>query len=249
MSIPTSKTQPQTSDILLQANGIMKRYGGVIALNGIDLVQRRGEMLGMIGPNGSGKTTFVNVISGHTKANGGAIHFDGVPMVRRKPYQIAQSGLVRTYQAVRVFGELSARDNIATAQVDARTAMDAFGVAELAEWLRISYRFDARAGSLTLFEQRQLELLMRLAQKPKLIMLDEPVGGLSSTEVRAMIALLAELKTRCTLFIIEHTMKVIRELADKVVVLMAGAKMAEGPPADILADKRVIERYLGTANA
>ena len=249
MTIPTSKAPPQTGDILLQANGIAKRFSGVIALKGIDLVQRRGEALGMIGPNGSGKTTFVNIISGQIKANGGAIRFDGASMDGCKPYQIAQAGLVRTYQSVRVFGELSARDNIATAQVDARTSMDASGVAELADWLRISYRLDALAGSLTLFEQRQLELLMRLVQKPKLIMLDEPVGGLSSTEVRAMIALLAELKTRCTLFIIEHTMKVIRELADKVVVLMAGAKMAEGPPADILADKRVIERYLGTADA
>jgi ABC-type branched-subunit amino acid transport system ATPase component len=98
-------------------------------------------------------------------------------------------------------------------------------------------------------EQRQVELLMRLVQKPKLMMLDEPVGGLSSAEVRTMIGVLSELKGRCTIFVIEHTMKVIRELADKVVVLMAGEKLAEGPPAQILADQRVIDRYLGTADA
>jgi ABC-type branched-subunit amino acid transport system ATPase component len=105
------------------------------------------------------------------------------------------------------------------------------------------------AGGLTLFEQRKLELLMRLVQRPKLLMLDEPVGGLSLNEVRAMIALLSQLKARCTLFIIEHTMKVVRELADRVVVLLAGEKIADGPPRDILADQRVVENYLGSIDA
>lgn len=237
------------ADIILEARGVTKRFGGVVALRGIDVTQRRGEALGMIGPNGSGKTTFVNVISGHLRANAGAVVFNGATLDGRKPYQIAQAGLLRTYQAVRVFGELTARANVDAALLDAKRPLGPEGVAELADWLRISHRLDKQAGSLTLFEQRQLELLMRLVQQPALIMLDEPVGGLSAPEVRAMIGLLAELKSRCTVFLIEHTMKVIRELADKVVVLMAGEKMAEGAPADILADKRVIERYLGNADA
>jgi ABC-type branched-subunit amino acid transport system ATPase component len=203
----------------------------------------------MIGPNGSGKTTFVNLISGHLKGNSGSIRFDGRSIEGRNPYQIAQAGLTRTYQAVRVFGELTVRENVGTALVDAPSALGQDGVRELADWLRIGHRFDARAGGLTLLEQRQVELLMRLVQRPKLIMLDEPVGGLSSVEVRVMIAILAELKSRCTIFVIEHTMKVIRELADKVVVLLAGEKLAEGPPADILADQRVIDRYLGNIDA
>lgn len=235
--------------ILLNAQAISKRFGGVVALKGIDLIQHQGETLGMIGPNGSGKTTFVNVISGHLKANSGTVSFDGKPFAGRKPFQIAQAGLTRTYQAVRVFGQLTVRENIATALVDAPDPSNPEKVAELADWLRIAHRFDARAGGLTLIEQRQLELLMRLIQNPKLMMLDEPVGGLSSPEVRTMIALLAELKARCTIFVIEHTMKVIRELADKVVVLMAGEKLAEGTPAEILADQRVIDRYLGSAHA
>jgi ABC-type branched-subunit amino acid transport system ATPase component len=237
------------TDILLEARGVSKRFGGVIALKGIDLVQRRGEALGMIGPNGSGKTTFVNLISGHLKGNSGSICFDGQAIAGKHPYQIAQAGLTRTYQAVRVFGELTVRENIMTALVDAPHALGQHGVGELADWLRIGHRFDTRAGSLTLLEQRQVELLMRLVQQPKLMMLDEPVGGLSSVEVRTMIAILAELKQRCTIFVIEHTMKVIRELADKVVVLLAGEKLAEGRPAEVLADQRVIDRYLGNIDA
>jgi ABC-type branched-subunit amino acid transport system ATPase component len=235
--------------ILLDAKAVSKRFGGVVALKSIDLVQHRGETLGMIGPNGSGKTTFVNVITGHTRSNGGTISFDGVSLAGSNPFQIAKAGLTRTYQAVRVFSELTVRENIATALVDARDPASPDAVDEIADWLRITHRYDVRAGGLTLMEQRQLELLMRLVQRPKLMMLDEPVGGLSSSEVRTMIGLLSELKSRCTVFVIEHTMKVIRELADKVVVLMAGEKLAEGSPADILADQRVIDRYLGTADA
>jgi ABC-type branched-subunit amino acid transport system ATPase component len=203
----------------------------------------------MIGPNGSGKTTFVNVMTGHLRPSSGEMTFDGKSLIGRRPFAIAGVGLTRTYQAVRVFSQLSGRENVETALVDAANPLDAAAVAETTEWLGLAQRLAMPAGSLTLYEQRRLELLMRLVQRPKLLMLDEPVGGLSSAEVRAMIALLAELKSRCTIFIIEHTMKVIRELADRVVVLLAGEKIADGPPHEILADKRVVENYLGSIDA
>jgi ABC-type branched-subunit amino acid transport system ATPase component len=234
---------------LLDAKGVSMRFGGVAALRSVDVRQEANETLGMIGPNGSGKTTFVNAMTGHLKSAQGQILFDGEPILGRRPFAIASAGLTRTYQSVRVFGQLSGRENIAAALVDAARPLDATRVAETIAWLNLDHRLDAPAGGLTLFEQRKLELLMRLVQRPKLLMLDEPFGGLSSHEVRAMIALLAELKTRCTVFLIEHTMKVIRELADRVVVLLAGEKIADGPPRDILADKRVVENYLGSIDA
>ena len=236
------------SDYILEAKGITKRFGGVIALRDVDVRQRRGETLGMIGPNGSGKSTFVNVLSGHLKFNGGTMLLEGSPLAGKKPFEVAAAGLARTYQAVRVFGALSVRANIETALVDADKPVSRERMAELADWLAIAHRMDALAGSLKLDEQRRLELMMRLVQNPKLLMLDEPAGGLSATEVAAMIRLLRELKSTCSLFVIEHSMRVIRELADNVVVLMSGEKLVEGPPGDILKDRRVIEHYLGAAD-
>lgn len=236
------------SDYVLEAKGVTKRFGGVIALRDVDVRQRRGETLGMIGPNGSGKSTFVNVLTGHLKANGGTMFLEGASLARKKPFEVAAAGLARTYQAVRVFGALSVRANIETALVDAKAPVSPERMVELADWLAIAHRMDALAGSLKLDEQRRLELMMRLVQNPKLVMLDEPAGGLSATEVAAMIRLLRELKGTCSLFVIEHSMRVIRELADNVVVLMSGEKLVEGPPAEILKDRRVIEHYLGAAD-
>jgi ABC-type branched-subunit amino acid transport system ATPase component len=238
---------------LLEISNVSKQFGGVAALRDVAFVQNHRETLGMIGPNGSGKTTFINVVSGHLRANTGHIRLDGRDISGARPHRIVAHGLVRTYQAVRLFFDLSVSQNLAASTLMLRGTPAESGLDEelraLCEWLRLDHRLAATAGGLTLFEQRRLELAMRLIQKPSLIMLDEPVGGLAPSEIGDMMEVLQEAKGRCTLFVIEHTMKVIRELADRVVVLVAGEKIADGPPAEILRDKRVLEEYLGTADA
>jgi ABC-type branched-subunit amino acid transport system ATPase component len=235
---------------LLQVQGLSKSFGGVAALHQVEAHALPGETLGMIGPNGSGKTTFVNIVSGHVRADAGQVQLGGQDITGLSPHALAAAGLCRTYQAVRVFSALTVAQNVTTARLmlDHR-GLDTRDLNELTEWLQLDRSLAQQAGSLTLFEQRRLELLMRLALKPRLIMLDEPVGGLAVTEVSAMIQLLQELKARCSIFVIEHTMRVIRELADRVVVLIAGEKVADGPPDEILRNERVVQEYLGTSHA
>jgi ABC-type branched-subunit amino acid transport system ATPase component len=238
------------SALLLEADRLSKRFGGVHALKGVSVHMKPAETLGMIGPNGSGKTTFVNSVTGHLRLDSGTVRFNSKAVTRFQPQQLASVGLTRTFQAVRLFRSITVRENMDTAALLAEPPqMPATERKELVQWLRLDSLLDKEAASLTLFEQRRLELLMRLLLRPRLIMLDEPVGGLAVSEVKEMISLLEQLKSRCAIFVIEHTMRVIRELADRVVVLVAGEKIADGPPLEILKDTQVIEKYLGSAHA
>ena len=215
-----------------------------------DFDLRSGQIIALLGLNGSGKTTFVNIVSGHVRPDMGSLTFDGIDIAGKNPHQLAAIGLCRTYQAVRVFSSLSTQQNIDNARLLlSHRGLDQAELSELLDWLKLDHVLGKSAGSLTLFEQRRLELLMRLVLKPKLIMLDEPVGGLAVTEVIEMIQLLKQLKARCSIFVIEHTMRVIKELADRVMVLIAGEKVADGPPLDILKNKRVVDEYLGAQHA
>lgn len=234
---------------LFESKSISKSFGGLKALSDIDIVIAEGETIGMIGPNGSGKTTFVNVATGSLQADGGQVFFEGEDVTGRKPHQLCCTGLARTYQATRLFADLTVEQNMVAAHtphyqdLDRKTARE--GVEGVLNRLNlIDCAMDPAAG-LTLYEQKRLEIGMRLITNPKLLMLDEPVGGLSPTEILQMLDLLKELSQEYTLFIIEHTMKVIFDLADRVVVLNSGMKLAEGDPAEIAKNKDVIEAYLG----
>jgi ABC-type branched-subunit amino acid transport system ATPase component len=238
--------------VMLAVEGLCKRFGGIEALRDVRFSQSQGEALGMIGPNGSGKTTFINVVTGQMRPDQGRVQFLGRSLVGVRPHDIARAGMVRTFQAVRLFSELSVWDNLRSAALSNTNELqpeDTARIIDLVQWLRLDGHLHRRAASLTLFEQRRLEVGMRLVLRPRLILLDEPVGGLAPTEIREMMTLLRELKSRCDLFIIEHTMKVIRELADRVVVLVAGAKVADGLPVEVLKSRTVIDHYLGAAGA
>jgi ABC-type branched-subunit amino acid transport system ATPase component len=236
------------SGLLLAARGISKSFGGVSALRNVDLEVHGDQVLGIIGPNGSGKTSLINVMSGHLRPDLGTVEFCGHVTTTLKPHRLAQLGLSRTYQSVRVFGELTVERCLDTASLmregSGATLPDR---REILEWLELDRLTQQTASRLTLFAQRRLELAMRLMLAPKLLLLDEPVGGLSSQEVTRMTGLLQQLSARCGVLIIEHTMHVISALAERVVVLIAGEKVAEGPPAAILRDSRVVEEYLGAA--
>ena len=235
---------------ILDARGLNKSFGGVWALKDLNVDQAPGETLGMIGPNGSGKTTFINAVTGHIALDGGEVSLVGKKITGKKPHAIARAGLIRTYQAVRVYAQLPVVENLRVAALPHFRRLGLSGpldgADDLLAKLSLKGKKEAVAGSLTLFEQRRLELAMRLISRPKLIMLDEPVGGLNPGEIREMIQLLKGLRSECGLFVIEHTMKVIMELADRVVVLVSGEMIANGAPAAILQDANVIRHYLGS---
>jgi len=241
----------QPTDLpLLTVKDLSLRFGGLYALNKINFQMHANESLGMIGPNGSGKSSFVNVLTGHFTPISGEMMFGDQSMLGQSSNQLVEMGLCRTYQAVRIFANLSVQRNIDIARLllsERGITLEQYN--HYLEWLNLNPILTKLAKDITLFEQRKLELMMRLVLKPKLLMLDEPVGGLATSEVNEMIQLLKELKVYCSIFVIEHTMRVIKELADRVVVLIAGEKIADGPPAEILTNQRVINEYLGSAHA
>lgn len=236
--------------MLLKIIDITKHFGGLTALSRINFEIKEGEVVGMIGSNGSGKTTFVNVCTGFLRSEEGHILLDGQDIIRLSPHDRVCLGLSRTYQATKLFRNLSVSENMVTAnQVHYRrhnrkNAIEGIGL--ILEKMGIAEKTDEICGSLSLFEQKKLEIGMRLISKPKILMLDEPVGGLSPFEIEKMLALLKHLKKEVNLFIIEHTMKVIFSLADRVIVLNSGLLLANGTPVEISKNQDVIDAYLGS---
>jgi branched-chain amino acid transport system permease protein len=238
---------------VLQVEAITKDFSGLRALENVALEIRPGEIVGLIGPNGSGKTTLLNVISGVLFASAGRVRIDGTDATRWPAHKVAQAGIGRTFQNIRLFGHLSVLENVeiaATTRAANRAAAHATAWRLLAEF-GLTDLAARQAGELDYGAQRRLEIARALALGPRYLLLDEPAAGMNPTESNQLLAELAALRQRTgiALLVIDHDMALIMRLCDRIVVLNRGQVIAHGKPAEIQSDPRVIEAYIGRKRA
>jgi branched-chain amino acid transport system ATP-binding protein len=248
--LPPAAAQPP-ADAALEVRELEKHFGGLRAVNGVSFSVAPAEILGVIGPNGAGKSTLINLISGHLRPSSGSILVNGRDLTAARPWRIAQAGVARTFQIVKPFRGLTVRENVAIAAMHGdhgdRSVAEAMEAADrIMELVGIAAHASAAPNQLSVADARRLELGKALACRARLLLLDEVMAGLRHAEIDAAVELIMKLRdTGITILCVEHVMRAIISISDRVLVLHRGAVLTSGKPREVLSDERVIEAYLG----
>ena len=233
---------------LLEVQGVTKRFGGLLANDDVSFTVKEGEILSIIGPNGAGKSTLFNCITGFYRPNAGHILYHGKDITRFGADRICKMGIARTFQIVQIISDMTVLENAMTGAF-LRSARNGAARERAEEVLRFTGLFEKRnaaATAITIADKKRLEVSMALATKPKLLMLDEAMAGLTPFELKEMMTLIRKVRENgITLVIVEHVMEAVMELSDRVIVITSGKKIVEGPPKEVVVNKEVIQAYLG----